>query len=419
MKIRLGSIALHCALALVSASPFAHGQTASSVVPASQTDNALERILSQAKRNLDGHSGPFTLLVEVTPAPGKGEAVVAAYARHAAASRLEPGVGPFEIGKDLADPGRLLLYETYSNFAAFDRHVRAERTREFVADTNELIASRVARLIVDVTRAEGGATAPASLILELNRVGEEVRLSGVQVRVDEANNVGIRRVVAKDLVRPDVAAYTWANSGSTMVLGVPHGLAVPRHDRAGVLTDDVLNSGLFNVSERKDDALLLQFKQGLVNGRGPDLIIAELGTSVGQMYMDTPAPGGDRFTVAAITEDGQRHEKIVNPSEYLSFGSLGRIDKYGVADPKSVISSVSDLDRADVKRVGTADNLFLYAVAIDLSDLGVPAGARVRDITLQAMPLGRVQQAQQGSSTSEPKPLYFLDPVFVAGLPAL
>lgn len=109
----------------------------------------------------------------------------------------------------------------------------------------------------------------------------------------------------------------------------------------------------------------------------------------------------------------------MNPSDYLSFGSLGRIDKYGVADPKSVISSVSDLDRADVKRVGTADDLFLYAVAIDLSDLGVPAGARVRDITLQAMPLGRVQQAQQESSTSEPKPLYFLDPVFVAGLPAL
>lgn len=123
-------------------------------------DDPVARILSSVSRQLENPEAPFTLAVDIHTAPGQRRRVAELYAAHAAVSRREQGVGPYEIGRVVGEDDVLLLYETYVDLATFERHVRAAHTQRFLEQSAGMIERRIPRLVLDVTRSgrSGGAT---------------------------------------------------------------------------------------------------------------------------------------------------------------------------------------------------------------------------------------------------------------------
>lgn len=64
----------------------------------------------------------YVVVAEFLLKPGAEPAFFEAMDRHAANSRAEPGCLGFDVCQDAAEPGRVLLYETYRDAAAYVEH---------------------------------------------------------------------------------------------------------------------------------------------------------------------------------------------------------------------------------------------------------------------------------------------------------
>jgi quinol monooxygenase YgiN len=69
------------------------------------------------------------VIVTMTAAPGRGEALARFYEARCAEVRREPGCEQYEVFRSAADPERLVLLERWSHQAALDEHARAMARR--------------------------------------------------------------------------------------------------------------------------------------------------------------------------------------------------------------------------------------------------------------------------------------------------
>ncbi len=258
-------------------------------------------------------------------------------------------------------------------------------------------------------------TEPLRLRLETARNGGRVTLTAVQIGPSTVATGRTRYVSAEDLIFPETAAYAMADSGNPILFGLPPGAPEPASSRAALVTDLWLNSGVFNIADQRD-GLVFRFPEGLVNGPGPDLVVAEIGAAVGTESAAAPgvaAPGGDRFEITVRHADSRRWSADIGPQDYVAQGRLGQIANYAKEDD-TALESLEEFDSAVAAPLATIDYMHLYAVVIDLSALGVPAGTRVSTLALRSDPIeaagGRSDFARGGR-------YFYIDPVLVAGLP--
>ena len=89
-------------------------------------------------------SGPeVAIVVHYQAMAGKGDEVAALLARHAAATRAEPGNLDFVALRLTEDPDAFVLYERYENQAAFEAHTASPHYEGIaVARIRPLLADR-------------------------------------------------------------------------------------------------------------------------------------------------------------------------------------------------------------------------------------------------------------------------------------
>ena len=69
------------------------------------------------------------LVVTISAAPGKGDALADAYKVRCAQVMQEPGCEQFEIFRSVVDPDRFALLERWSDQAALDQHAKVNSAR--------------------------------------------------------------------------------------------------------------------------------------------------------------------------------------------------------------------------------------------------------------------------------------------------
>ena len=85
----------------------------------------------------------ITVIAHYTAAAGAADAVRELLARHAAASRAEPGCLQFDAHQGIDNPGEFALVERYESQAAFAEHRRRPHFRRNVqADLVELLTAQ-------------------------------------------------------------------------------------------------------------------------------------------------------------------------------------------------------------------------------------------------------------------------------------
>ncbi|MEL6643404.1 MAG: putative quinol monooxygenase [Pseudomonadota bacterium] len=88
----------------------------------------------------------FVLTVEIVVAPGELDCFLPLMAENARASVAdEPGCHQFDVVQDRDDPHQILLYEVYTDEAAFQHHVKTPHYEAFNAAAGPLMASKTAR----------------------------------------------------------------------------------------------------------------------------------------------------------------------------------------------------------------------------------------------------------------------------------
>ena len=86
---------------------------------------------------------PYAVIAYWTAKDGEEEQVAAALARMVAPSRAEPGNLAYQIHRDPGDPRRFVLYELYTDEAAYRAHGESEHfQRHAVGDAFDHLASR-------------------------------------------------------------------------------------------------------------------------------------------------------------------------------------------------------------------------------------------------------------------------------------
>jgi hypothetical protein len=190
-----------------------------------------------------------------------------------------------------------------------------------------------------------------------------------------------------DLIQPDLTAYASGNSNG---ISVPQGGAVPpRGQRAKLLTHDFrLDTGVFEIAV-EPPAGTLTFPTPLVNGPGPDLVMFEYN-------------GQDAFwiEVASTTRTYQPLQSSGGPAWPVSY------DQYRRA--AGTIHSLSQLENdafSFVRSFGIGV-IYVYGIAIDLDDFGIPSGGDVVQVNFgSATDTSRFDPALfMGINSSIPEP---------------
>lgn len=85
----------------------------------------------------------FAVTVQFTTHPGQLDAFLPLMRRQAANSlSLEPACHRFDVWTDPARPDTVLLYELYSDAAAFDLHVASDHFKAFAAAVEPIVAGK-------------------------------------------------------------------------------------------------------------------------------------------------------------------------------------------------------------------------------------------------------------------------------------
>ncbi|WP_437202824.1 hypothetical protein [Planctomicrobium sp. SH664] len=184
-------------------------------------------------------------------------------------------------------------------------------------------------------------------------------------------------------------------------------------DPAVSLTGDVaLNTGLFNFGGRWDSrdeqqrvdgaprrGMGIRFRQPVINGPGPDVVLFELQSVVYPLE-------GDPFWVSPLTPESGRHSHHVTRFDI----TMSSAEALPVAPYKLITFlgryplSLEQMDRRHhvIRRTESVTLPYkALAVGIDLSDLGYPPGAEVEGLFFE----------------SDESHDHMVDPVFIAGLP--
>jgi len=88
----------------------------------------------------------YVVVVEFQLHPDAVEAFLPLMTRNAALSlELEPGCHRFDVCQPKPGSPEILLYEVYSDRAAFDAHLATPHFREFDAEAAAMVANKVVR----------------------------------------------------------------------------------------------------------------------------------------------------------------------------------------------------------------------------------------------------------------------------------
>ncbi|MGJ3251261.1 MAG: hypothetical protein ACFE0J_09045 [Elainellaceae cyanobacterium] len=250
--------------------------------------------------------------------------------------------------------------------------------------------------------------------------------SVVQIVLERGGEVRTYRLV--QLIRPVIEAYAQAPAGIPVAFGTPAPIDTPTglqqdtgaelpstpsgENRTTLLTDDFINSALLNIAEDRP-GLILHFPEALQNAPGPDLVLAELSLPRGgqsNACPGTPAPGADRFNISH--PEGQ---SLTIPSEALGeFGPAGVIANHGAANlaqQGARLASLDELQHGVFEPLAAVSYFRIWAVAVDLSDLGIPDGESIERLELRSA--GILTETESGTRNC-----WLIDPAFVMGLPA-
>lgn len=239
---------------------------------------------------------------------------------------------------------------------------------------------------------------------------------------------GMRTFGPDDWLRPSVTGYAQAPAEIVVAFGTPGRPQLPDGQqsrtgadlpatpdgaaRLGVLTDDIINSALLNIAQ-DIDGVVLDFDDGLVNGPGPELVIAEASLPPGGISPacpGVPAPGADPMVVAL--PNGASLE--IPTDAFADFGPVGTMGAHGAAEPageEGRFASTAAMETTEMRPVAAVSYFKTYATALDLSDLGVADGDVVDTVILRS--IGVEVETDEG-----PRLCWTSDPAFVAGLPA-
>ncbi len=176
-------------------------------------------------------------------------------------------------------------------------------------------------------------------------------------------------------------------------------------DRVSVIdSDSLLVSGLINFGGSmepldrdpgSDPGMAFLFKQPIVNGPGPDVVLFELQSAIDPPEGDSFHVSPLHFTTGLHSHTVQRFDIHMHSAEAKS---LATFDQYRFhSEPQSL----EELKTAPFKWARPPHRFYALAVGIDLSDLGYKPGALVEGLFLQ----------------DDAADSHQIDPVFIAGLP--
>jgi hypothetical protein len=160
--------------------------------------------------------------------------------------------------------------------------------------------------------------------------------------------------------------------------------------RAALLEDDAINTGLDNPGRQRGLSFRFVTAGGIAssisNRAGPDLFVLELGLEGGvRGDGGFGALPGDAFTVRGLGQASDRSADILS-NAYVRLGearvpSVERFSNVGPDEAASPVSSLEELEQVSLQSLGTTD-LELYAVALDLDDLGFEEGESVQGLEI-------------------------------------
>jgi quinol monooxygenase YgiN len=90
----------------------------------------------------------YVVLAELRGKPERIEEFEAFMERHAAASRAEPGCLVFDVCRDPADPQAFVLYEVYSDEAAYQAHRATAHYERFSREAGAMLEHTGESLLV-------------------------------------------------------------------------------------------------------------------------------------------------------------------------------------------------------------------------------------------------------------------------------
>ncbi|MEM7497182.1 MAG: hypothetical protein AAF371_04225 [Pseudomonadota bacterium] len=243
------------------------------------------------------------------------------------------------------------------------------------------------------------------------------------------DGAAIRRVATSDWIRPQVTGYAQARAPIVVALGVPAGPDVPitpgrptfdglpktplpGADRAHLVTDDLANSMLLNIADDLP-GLTLHFPGGLVNGPGPDILIAEASLAAGRVSgacPGVPSPGAD----AMVARLANGAESTLAPEAFVDVGPAGPQLNHGTRALGATDFRIETLDALaslEMRPIASLDYFKVYAATLDLADMGVAEGQAIETLILSSS--GKKVQTAGG-----PRLCWTADPILVVGLPA-
>jgi quinol monooxygenase YgiN len=93
----------------------------------------------------------YVVIARWTAEPGEEDAVAAALAALTGPSRAEPGNLTYVVHRDLEDPHRFVIYESYVDEAAYTAHAESEHFRVHgKEDGIPRLTSREREFLVDI-----------------------------------------------------------------------------------------------------------------------------------------------------------------------------------------------------------------------------------------------------------------------------
>ena len=264
---------------------------------------------------------------------------------------------------------------------------------------------------------------PARVLLNTTLDTETGAMVLDEVTVYEGTRV--RQLTYQDLQKPELVGYQ--NSGlspalyahpmppGTEIVEVEGDIGSPvsdsvRQTAKNYLSDNIVNSVFFDIGSN-DNGITMRFDPPLVNQPGVDLLVGEMGAPAGNVSSgcpNTPSPGGDRL----LLQTGD-FTFTIEPENYTPQGPLGVMRYYGKEELREnvQISSVANLENYSALERNVIDHLHLFTSTVDLSDLGIPEGESISQITVGAVPI-------ETTVDGEVVLCFTADPAFVYGLSA-
>jgi len=232
------------------------------------------------------------------------------------------------------------------------------------------------------------------------------RLEAVEVRLRRED--GERTFAVAELLNVEVTDFR--SSGLPFNRALATGPVAPAPDaRAALLEDAAINTGLHNPGRAVGLSFRFVTPEGIPssisNREGPDLFIFELGQEGGVRGDDgLAALPGDPFTLRGLGFQAADRTADFGTGGYVRLGdgrvpNVERFSNVGPDDPASPVLSLEELEQASLQSLGPI-TLELFAVAVDLDDLGYKEGESV-----QGLELARVDEEESP------------DPCLILGIP--